>query len=100
MLHAESTTQSALSLRVAISEAVRSPSLSGVAVAGGVRTSAGSARPEIARHQPVRRKLDDAIAFEPGLAQQRLGGAIGEIEVLFAGTERLGDRSQFVRSLG
>ena len=43
--HADSTTQSASSLRVAILDAVNSPSFSGVATSGGVNTRAGSAKP-------------------------------------------------------
>ena len=43
---ADSTTQSALSFKVAISEAVSNPSSISVGTAGGVKTSAGSASPD------------------------------------------------------
>ena len=55
---------------------------------------------DITRHQPVRRKLYNAVAIETGLPQQRLGGPLAEVKIIGARPQIEGHRTQFVGGLG
>ena len=81
MLHAESTTQSALSFRVAISEAISSPSSASVGTSGGVSTKSRLSKTgEITRDETMRRKFDYAILAQRRRLDPRFGRRLAQVD--------------------
>jgi hypothetical protein len=96
VLHADSTTQSALSLSCANSLAVNSPPSSSVGCFGSLSASHGSASPRHPRRRGHGSRNRPAVVVERRPLHHSFAGVAADVEVAGCGTELYGDRLEFV----